>query len=297
MYCRKCGTKLSDGAKFCWHCGAQVVTINIDQAGNKAAKPEQPGSEEKPIVPQPVHAEKTGAIQTSEVQSEEQVTAPLILETKAEETVQTEQPVVDFKQQDSSNLWKKLFMILVIVFAAVLILGFCYIKFFQKDSNSAPSQKTEDLLVEKAGKAEREKSAKSDSGAEKKEKDQKEGKKPEPEPEPSQLPATQAGEQTLDQAMADPNGFLLPNAATTALTDADLEKFTPQQLTYARNEIYARHGAIFQSSELNQYFQTKSWYQGAMPAANVTLSEVELQNASMILDYQKTHNSTYSPKN
>lgn len=295
MYCRKCGTKLSDGAKFCWHCGAQVVTINIDQAGNKAAKPEQPGSEEKPIAPELVHAEETGAIQASEAQSEEQVTAPLILETKTEETLQTEQPVVDFKQKDSSNLWKKLFMILAIVLAAVLILGFCYIKFFQKDSNSAPSQKTEEELVEKAGKAEKGTSAKSDSGAEKKEKDQKEGKKPEP--EPSQLPATQAGDQTLDQAMADPNGFLLPNAATTALTDADLEKFTPQQLTYARNEIYARHGAIFQSTELNQYFQTKSWYQGTTPAANVTLSGMELQNASMILDYQKTHNSTYSPKN
>lgn len=295
MYCRKCGTKLSDGAKFCWHCGAQVVTINVDQAGNKAAKPEQPGSEEKTIAPERVHTEENGAVQASEVQSEEQVPAPLILETKTEETVQTEQPVVDFKQKDSSNLWKKLFVILVIVLAAVLILGFCYIKFFQKDSNSAPSQKTEEELVEKAGKAEKGKSAKSDSGAEKKEKDQKEGKKPEP--EPSQLPATQAGDQTLDQAMADPNGFLLPNAATTALTDADLEKFTPQQLTYARNEIYARHGAIFQSSELNQYFQTKSWYQGTTPAANVTLSGVELQNASMILDYQKTHNSTYSPKN
>lgn len=295
MYCRKCGTKLSDGAKFCWHCGAQVVTINIDRAGNKAAKPEQPGSEEKPIAPELVHTEENGAIQASEVQSEEQVTAPRILETKTEETVQTEQPVVDFKQKDSSNLWKKLFVILVIVLAAVLILGFCYIKFFQKDSNSAPSQKTEEELVEKAGKAEKGKSAKSDSSAEKKEKDQKEGKKPEP--EPSQLPATQAGDQTLDQAMADPNGFLLPNAATTALTDADLEKFTPQQLTYARNEIYARHGAIFQSSELNQYFQTKSWYQGTTPAANVTLSGMELQNASMILDYQKTHNSTYSPKN
>ncbi|MFN2927070.1 YARHG domain-containing protein [Lachnospiraceae bacterium YH-ros2228] len=295
MYCRKCGTKLSDGAKFCWHCGAQVVTINIDQAGNKAAKPEQPGSEEKPIAPELVHTEETEAVQASEVQSEEQVTAPLILETKTEETVQTEQPVVDFKQKDSSNLWKKLFVILVIVLAAVLILGFCYIKFFQKNSNSAPSQKTEEELVEKAGKAEKGKSAKSDSGSEKKEKDQKEGKKPEP--EPSQLPATQAGDQTLDQAMADPNGFLLPNAATTALTDADLEKFTPQQLTYARNEIYARHGAIFQSSELNQYFQTKSWYQGTTPAANVTLSGMELQNASMILDYQKTHNSTYSPKN
>lgn len=39
-----------------------------------------------------------------------------------------------------------------------------------------------------------------------------------------------------------------------------LEAMSRDQLQLLRNEIYARHGFVFQSKALNDYFSKKSWY-------------------------------------
>ncbi|WP_026660603.1 YARHG domain-containing protein [Butyrivibrio sp. AC2005] len=39
-----------------------------------------------------------------------------------------------------------------------------------------------------------------------------------------------------------------------------LEQFSSSDLRIARNEIYARHGRMFSSSDLQNYFNSKSWY-------------------------------------
>ena len=97
-------------------------------------------------------------------------------------------------------------------------------------------------------------------------------------------------------SMEDPNGYLLPNSDTVALTEADLADFTAQELTYARNEIYARHGNVFVSKELNDYFASKTWYV-ADPSYNAeSIEGTELQNAEFIRTYQETHNLQYEPQ-
>ena len=39
-------------------------------------------------------------------------------------------------------------------------------------------------------------------------------------------------------------------------------------LWLARNEIYARHGRRFNNTELQTYFDSKSWYKGTVNAAD-----------------------------
>ena len=39
-----------------------------------------------------------------------------------------------------------------------------------------------------------------------------------------------------------------------------------KELNYARNEIFARHGRQFDSRELRNYFESKSWYKGEYSA-------------------------------
>ena len=34
------------------------------------------------------------------------------------------------------------------------------------------------------------------------------------------------------------------------------------QINLAKNELYARHGRKFKSKELQEYFESKSWYEG-----------------------------------
>lgn len=93
--------------------------------------------------------------------------------------------------------------------------------------------------------------------------------------------------------IADTEGYIIANSDSVELTSADLEDLTAQELTYARNEIYARHGYVFQSSELNEYFATKSWYTADESFEATGLSELELKNAETIGTYQTDNNLIY----
>ena len=70
----------------------------------------------------------------------------------------------------------------------------------------------------------------------------------------------------------------------------------PQELTYARNEIYARHGYIFQSKELAEYFSRKDWYHPDSEFDESTFNEYEKYNSRYILNYQKQHGMEYNPE-
>ncbi|MBE5848933.1 MAG: YARHG domain-containing protein [Lachnospiraceae bacterium] len=89
--------------------------------------------------------------------------------------------------------------------------------------------------------------------------------------------------------------YIIPYSSAVELDESDLELLTAQELTYARNEIFARHGYVFNSYELNGYFRTKEWYH---PDTNYSgiLQGVEQENASFISDYQNKYGLTYKPE-
>lgn len=96
--------------------------------------------------------------------------------------------------------------------------------------------------------------------------------------------------------MSDVNGYILATSDSVALTDTDLQDLTAKELTYARNEIYARHGYVFDSTELNEYFATKSWYTADSAFDGNNLSALEQQNAEFIRTYQADHSLGYDVK-
>ena len=63
-----------------------------------------------------------------------------------------------------------------------------------------------------------------------------------------------------------------------------------RELHYAKNEIYARHGRIFDSAELREYFESKSWYDGRYTAdefdemSGSVLNATEKANAEFLSD-------------
>ncbi len=82
---------------------------------------------------------------------------------------------------------------------------------------------------------------------------------------------------------------ILPQSASRKLTSADVSGLTLQQINYAKNEIYARHGRMFQSRELQNYFNAQSWYVGTIPASQFsesTLSSVERYNADFLANVE-----------
>lgn len=98
---------------------------------------------------------------------------------------------------------------------------------------------------------------------------------PTPTPTPTQKPAD--------------GGYILPDSATRRLTQADVAGLTWEQCCLARNEIYARHGRIFQTPQIAAYFAAQSWYHGTVPGAsfdNNMLSPIEHANIDFLAGYE-----------
>lgn len=73
---------------------------------------------------------------------------------------------------------------------------------------------------------------------------------------------------------------LYPFASTRRLSASELSDYSARQLKIMRNEIYARHGYIFQTADMRSYFAAQSWY---TPVSHkVTLSSIEQANVATI---------------
>ena len=104
-------------------------------------------------------------------------------------------------------------------------------------------------------------------------------------------------EREEEAAYEEDDGYFFPDSLNTLLDESQLYGMSAQELTYARNEIYARYGYTFQREDLQEYFNTKSWYH-ADPRVNKDtissyVSKIGMQNMVMIRDYQKAHGLTY----
>ncbi|ADH05919.1 MULTISPECIES: TcaA 3rd/4th domain-containing protein [Bacillus cereus group] len=77
------------------------------------------------------------------------------------------------------------------------------------------------------------------------------------------------------------NGFIFPDSDIRKLTSADLTYLSKEQLKIARNEIYARHGHIFQTKDMQAYFAKQSWYR-ENPYFKGTLTDIETYNIELI---------------
>lgn len=54
--------------------------------------------------------------------------------------------------------------------------------------------------------------------------------------------------------------YIFADSDSAYLSESQLKNLTKDQLKYARNEIYARHGRKFTDTSIQAYFNGKSWY-------------------------------------
>ena len=85
------------------------------------------------------------------------------------------------------------------------------------------------------------------------------------------------------------------DASTYLFTNDDLASLSPKELTYLRNRIYAVHGYVFKSQELNDYFSQFSWYHPDSSETADELNSTEKANAVFINSYQEENGKTYQP--
>lgn len=58
--------------------------------------------------------------------------------------------------------------------------------------------------------------------------------------------------------------YIFADSATRYLSNEEINALSKDEARYALNEIYARRGRLFQSEELQSYFNSKSWYRGTI---------------------------------
>lgn len=90
--------------------------------------------------------------------------------------------------------------------------------------------------------------------------------------------------------------FVIADSSSRYITEEELAALSETELMIARNEIYARHGRMFNNQDLNAYFNTKPWYQPTVSGEEFTeeyasgvFNEIEITNISTIVNYEKTH--------
>ena len=74
---------------------------------------------------------------------------------------------------------------------------------------------------------------------------------------------------------------------TLTITNSDLSVLTRTEVAEIRNEIFARHGYVFSSSQWSDYFSTADWYYPDSSFSNDMLSSTEKQNVDTITAYEK----------
>ncbi len=77
-----------------------------------------------------------------------------------------------------------------------------------------------------------------------------------------------------------------PLTSQRLLIDDDLKDMSKADLRIMRNEIYARHGLIFQAADMQNYFSAQSWYSAQYDNVINMLSNIEKNNIAMIRKYE-----------
>ena len=317
MFCTRCGATLPEGSRFCTSCGQPVVTpVPRQEAGPSQTVIAPAGAQPTPMSAQPTTYLDQGL--TTPV-SPEPITEPLFPECSAEEPAQMtsqptvayphsnqggtqqaygadvqqtyqapaqpayqsvpQQPAYDYGQSSVGQTPQKGMSrgTLAAIIAAIVLVAAAAVVFIVLDPLGviAPKHKAPATSVAAESQPAQSKPAKT-------------------------APATQpaATDAATTQSVTPASGdYILPDVQTRVYSTAELEQLSTDELWYAHNEIFARHGRGFRNPELQSYFNSKPWYT-RNPIdpdtfdSTVTLSATEQQNADAIKAIEQARGSS-----
>lgn len=317
MFCTHCGATLPEGSRFCTSCGQPVVTpVPRQEAGPSQTVVAPAGAQPAPMSAQPTTYLDQGL--TTPV-SPEPITEPLFPECGDEEPAQMasqptvayphfnqggaqqaydagvqqtyqapaqpayqsvpQQPAYDYGQNSVGQTPQKGMSrgTLAAVIAAIVLVAAAAAVFIVLDPLGviAPKHEVPATSVAAESQPAQSKPAKT-------------------------APATQpaATDAATTQSVTPASGdYILPDVQTRVYSTAELEQLSTDELWYARNEIFARHGRGFRNPELQSYFNSKPWYT-RNPIdpdtfdSTVTLSATEQQNADAIKAIEQARGSS-----
>lgn len=317
MFCTHCGATLPEGSRFCTSCGQPVVApVPRQEAGPSQTVVAPANTQPAPMSAQPTTYLDQGL--TTPV-SPEPITEPLFPERSAEEPAQMtsqptvayphfnqggtrqaydagvqqtyqapaqpayrsvpQQPAYDYGQSSVGQTPQKGMSrgTLAAIIAAIVLVAAAAVVFIVLDPLGVIAPKHEAPATSVAAESQPAQS------------------QPAKTTPTTQSAATDAATtQSVTPASGD---YILPDVQTRVYSTAELEQLSTDELWYARNEIFARHGRGFRNPELQSYFNSKPWYT-RNPIdpdtfdSTVTLSATEQQNADAIKAIEQARGSS-----
>lgn len=88
----------------------------------------------------------------------------------------------------------------------------------------------------------------------------------------------------------DVHEYILAGSDRRYISKSELQEFTAEQCRLARNEIYARHGRMFNDEYLQEYFNSKEWYTPLIAPDDFeesSLNSFEIANRDLIVEYEE----------
>lgn len=87
--------------------------------------------------------------------------------------------------------------------------------------------------------------------------------------------------ETETEVITDASGYLLADSDKRYVTAEEVTALSTEQRRLARNEIYARHGRMFNDAEVQKYFNSQPWYAGTVQPKDF--------NSSVLNEYEKAN--------
>lgn len=91
------------------------------------------------------------------------------------------------------------------------------------------------------------------------------------------------------------SSYLIPDSSARYLSDAEVNAMSQDFARYALNEIYARHGRLFNDDELQNYFNSKSWYIGTIHPDNFRESSLNAMEKANVKKLDKRRDGQFLP--
>ena len=84
------------------------------------------------------------------------------------------------------------------------------------------------------------------------------------------------------------NNVRLIDASSRLLTKNEVAQMTKQELSLARNAIYARHGYQYNNAELSEFFGRQPWFKPTdVKMEDIPFTKIELDNIRLIKAQEK----------
>jgi hypothetical protein len=95
---------------------------------------------------------------------------------------------------------------------------------------------------------------------------------------------TESEEEDEEEVMGE-DGIIFPNSSSELVDASEVEALTDEELRYAINELYARHGYIFKDDTLRAYYEQYDWYDPTVKPDDFTIAlfnDVEKENIDIM---------------